>query len=193
MEIERASMEPDRAERVRRADWARAHDVRPEMKGRARSTNKPQYAIIPGHSRRARRVRDIANALAERLGGWESISPEIAYDVRRAAELCVISEEARAAALQSGGSFDLRGLSHVEGAADRAIKRLRLDLRQPGQRGRPSIASMRGSALNELLAKVAAEKPQARPPVASAPEDGVEVGTGSEISPSSVPEPEGER
>jgi hypothetical protein len=78
-----------------------------------------------------------------------------------AAELQVLAEEARAAALKEGASADLDRVVRMQGAADRALKRL-------GIKAAP--AAPVEPTLNDYLARRAAVSTQARgaPGVASA-------------------------
>jgi hypothetical protein len=89
---------------------------------RARSTNDPRWLRgIDGRTEIARRRRDLIEALVAALGGKPS---DVAMlDVRRAAELTAIAEEARRQALQ-GAAVDLAALARIEGTADRAVRRL---------------------------------------------------------------------
>jgi hypothetical protein len=74
-----------------------------------------------------------AHAYAELLGGWAVLSDTMAANVRRAAELVALAENARADALRNGNT-DALGLVRLEGAANRAVRALQLDRkkREPG-------------------------------------------------------------
>jgi len=93
---------------------------------RARSTNRPQKMVIDGRTELGRRVRDLAETFALRLGGWAALSDTLAANVRRAAELSALTEKARADALRNG-NVDPLGLVRLEGAANRAVRALQLD------------------------------------------------------------------
>jgi hypothetical protein len=85
--------------------------------------------VIDGRTDLGRRVRDLAESYALRLGGWPALNDMQAAAVRRAAELCALSEKARADALQQG-NVDPIALARIEGVADRAVRRLGLDKRR---------------------------------------------------------------
>jgi hypothetical protein len=93
---------------------------------RARSTNRPQKMVIDGRTELGRRVRDLAEGFARRLGGWAALSDTLAANVRRAAELSALAEQMRAEALRNG-NLDPLGMVRLEGAARRAVRELQLD------------------------------------------------------------------
>jgi hypothetical protein len=114
---------------------------------RSRATNNPRrLAGVDGRSVDGRRRRDLIEAFVAALGGWGQVDDMQLGDVRRAAELYAIAEEARSAALK-GRVVDLAALVRIEGAADRAVRRLKII---PGSAKAPS--------LEEHLAKRAAER-----------------------------------
>jgi hypothetical protein len=76
-----------------------------------------------------RRLRDLAEDFAQRLGGWEVLSDTLAAAVRKAAELTALAEQVRADALRNG-NVDPLGLVRLEGAANRAVRALHLDRRR---------------------------------------------------------------
>jgi hypothetical protein len=92
---------------------------------RSRVTNRPGKMVLDGRTALGRRILDLANAFAARLGGWSALSDTAAADVRRAAELTGLAEQARADALRSG-NVDPIALARIEGVADRATRRLKL-------------------------------------------------------------------
>jgi hypothetical protein len=81
---------------------------------------------IDGRSRLGRRVADLAEDFAQRLGGWASLSDTMTANIRRAAELSALAEEVRANALRDG-NIDPIGVVRLEGAASRAVRALQLD------------------------------------------------------------------
>lgn len=95
---------------------------------RSKVTNSPQFvAGADNRSPWARRRRDLVDAFVAALGGIEKLSEVHLTDVRRAAELTVIAEQARAKALTEGAAaFDLTGIVRAEGAASRAVRALGL-------------------------------------------------------------------
>jgi hypothetical protein len=102
---------------------------------RARLTNNPRkLAGVDGRTTRGRRRRDLIESYVGALGGWRAVTDAQLSDIRRAAELTAIAEQARAAALQDGAvTIDLGGLIKIEGAADRAVRRLGIKSAAPKQ------------------------------------------------------------
>jgi hypothetical protein len=92
----------------------------------SRLTSHPHQPSVSRRSALGKRLRDLADAFAERFGGWDALSVPVAADVRRAAELVALSEQARADALRNGLA-DPSQLIKLEGIADRAVRRLGLD------------------------------------------------------------------
>ena len=81
---------------------------------------------IDGRSRLGRRVADLCEDFAQRLGGWASLSDTMIASISRAAELTALAEEVRTHALNSG-DIDPIGVVRLEGAAARATRALMLD------------------------------------------------------------------
>jgi hypothetical protein len=69
---------------------------------RSRKTNKPRKMVLDCRSLLGRRVLDLADAFAAALGGWSGLGDMLAANVRRAAELVALAEQARATALRTG-------------------------------------------------------------------------------------------
>jgi hypothetical protein len=82
---------------------------------------------IDGRSRLGRRVADLAEDFAQRLGGWDKITDTMVASVKRAAELSALAEETRTRALETG-EIDPLGVVRLEGAARRAERMLMLDV-----------------------------------------------------------------
>jgi hypothetical protein len=101
---------------------------------RSRISNKPRRAVIDGRSQLGRRLHDLAEDFASQLGGWEALSDTMAANVRKASELTALAEQMRAGALRDG-NVDPLALVRLEGAADRAVRRLK-----PGKAAEPSLA-----------------------------------------------------
>jgi len=114
---------------------------------------------IDGRSRLGRRVADLCEDFAQRLGGWASLSDTMIASIRRAAELNALAEEVRTHALNSG-DIDPIGVVRLEGAAARATRALMLDRpREPEP-----------MTLEQHLARYAAgEARQARKPAGGSP------------------------
>jgi len=82
-----------------------------------------------GRSALGCRIRVLVKEYSAALGEAAS-NPMIAAAIKRAAELQALAEEARAAAVRNG-AFDPIALARIEGCADRAVRRLRLDHYEP--------------------------------------------------------------
>lgn len=85
---------------------------------------------------RGRRIADLVRAYLTALGN--PIEVERQAEVIAAAELQVLAEEARAAALKQGGG-DLDQVIRVQGAADRAVRKLGIK-RELSQTDEPVLA-----------------------------------------------------
>ena len=109
---------------------------------RARRTNDP-FANIETNTARGRRDADLVRAYLKALGNPASIEHQAA--IIAAAELQVLAEEARTTALRDSGRADLDQVIRLQGAADRAIRRLGL----ADQKRRPVVV---GPSLVEYLA-----------------------------------------
>ena len=72
------------------------------------------------HTARGRRVADLAGAYAAALGSPDDVGRQA--QIVGAAELQVIAEEARAAALANPRTADLDAIVRIQGAADRAVR-----------------------------------------------------------------------
>jgi hypothetical protein len=120
---------------------------------RSRITNRPQRMAISGRSALGRRVADLAEGFASQLGGWSALSPIMAANVRKAAELTALAERLRQEALRNG-NVDPAAVVKIEGASNRAVRSLGLS--SPAKT-RPRIPS-----LSELRAREAAAKGQAK-------------------------------
>src|SRR5262249_20798707 len=96
---------------------------------RSRSTNQPARMVIDARTAVGRRLKDLADAYAEALGGWPKLNDTQAAAVRRAAEMVALAEQARAEALRNGGIGvnEADQLIRLENLAARAVKALGLD------------------------------------------------------------------
>jgi hypothetical protein len=104
---------------------------------RSRLTSKPQRPAVSQRTALGKRLRDLADAFAERLGGWAALDVNTAADVRKAAELTALSEQLRRDALRNGCA-DPDGLLRFEGVASRAVRRLGLKVELPPARRNPN-------------------------------------------------------
>jgi hypothetical protein len=96
---------------------------------RARSTNRPAKMAIDQRSAIGRRLKDLAEGFADALGGWGKLSDIQAAQVRRAAEMVALAEQARHQALRDG-NVDPDQLIRLENLAARSVKALHLDLKR---------------------------------------------------------------
>jgi hypothetical protein len=119
----------------------------------SRLTSKPQRPAISQRSALGKRLRDLADAFAEQLGGWAALSVTAAAGVRRAAELQAMCEMARANML-NGVPTDMLALVRLEGVAARAIRALGIKLAKPrGGDGGLTIARARWEEQREKAKK----------------------------------------
>src|SRR5687768_15605469 len=98
--------------------------VKHPEKGRARSTNRPQF--VPGldlRSPAARRYKDLIASFTNALGGILTDAQQVA--VQRAAGLTVAAEESRAKAMR-GEPVEIADLVKLENLADRAVRALNI-------------------------------------------------------------------
>ena len=108
--------------------------------------NKPR---IDGRTFAAKRRAALISNFIEALGGAGAITALQLVDVRRAAELTALAEEARATALREGSAaVDISSLVRLEGAAGRAQKALGI---KPG-------GAQPKTTVNEYLSRKAAQK-----------------------------------
>jgi hypothetical protein len=131
---------------------------------RAKRTNDP-FAGIDLNTARGRRVADLVRAFLLALENPAGIEQQAA--VIAAAELQVLAEEARAIALKRSGHADLDQVIRVQGAADRAVRRL-------------GIKAGKASTLGPTLAEYLSAKSKAEP------EDGGEPDP-TEVAPAGGP------
>jgi hypothetical protein len=118
-------------------------------KGKSRLTNRPtRLAGVDGRSSQSRRRRDLIATYVAALGGADKVSPTAMNDIVRAADLVAIAEKSRADALR-GENVDLSALIRLEGAADRAVRRLGI---------KPGVAVVKPLSPLEYAARKAAEK-----------------------------------
>jgi hypothetical protein len=123
----------------------------------SRLTSKPQRPAVSQRSALGKRLRDLADAFAERLGGWPALSVTTAAAVRKAAELAAISEEMRRDALRNGCA-DPDRLLRFEGVAARAARALGLKIESAPARARGlELARQRWAEEAEKAKKAARE------------------------------------
>jgi|SRR6516165_7747159 hypothetical protein len=99
--------------------------------------NAPVVARRPDRERRRYdgrsalgcRIRVLVREYSAAIGEGAN-NPMMTSAIRRAAELQALAEEARAHAIRNG-AFDPITLARIEGCADRAVRKLRLDQEPP--------------------------------------------------------------
>jgi hypothetical protein len=124
---------------------------------RSRLTSKPQRPSVSQRSALGKRLRDLADGFAERLGGWPALSVTAAAAVRKAAELVALSEQMRRDALRNGCT-DPDRLLRFEGVAARAVRALGLRVESPPARARGlELARQRWAEEAEKAKKKATE------------------------------------
>jgi hypothetical protein len=84
--------------------------------------------IVDHRTRRARRRRELIAVYSNLLGGDAKLTDGQRVDVRKAAELVALAEDARAMALQDmpGSAGMLSAMVRLQSASERAIRALRL-------------------------------------------------------------------
>jgi hypothetical protein len=119
---------------------------------RSKVTNQPaRLAGVDGRSSDARRRRDLIMTYTDALGGADKVSAAAMNDIVRAVDLVIIAEQARAKALR-GADVDLGDLTRLEGAADRAVRRLGI---------KPGANAPKPMSIMEYAAQKAAQKASA--------------------------------
>src|SRR5258706_14342192 len=68
----------------------------------SRLTSKPQRPVVSQRSALGKRLRDLTDAFAERLGGWPALSVTAAAAVRKGAESGALSGAKSRDALRNG-------------------------------------------------------------------------------------------
>jgi hypothetical protein len=105
----------------------RTSSIPRSVHNRGRTTNNPRRFSVSGRTALGRRIRDLADTYAHALGGWASLGDMLALNVKKASELVAIAELARADALRDG-NIDPLHLVRLDGAANRAVRALQLDV-----------------------------------------------------------------
>lgn len=112
-------------------------------------------ASLDGRTAAARRVKVLIAGFVAQLGGAAVVDAAILVACRRAAELAVVAEERRRQALR-GEAIDLAELVKIEGAADRATRRLGLDRYQRKPTAGPDLRSYLASKASKAEPETAA-------------------------------------
>jgi hypothetical protein len=101
---------------------------------------------VDRRTREAHLVSKLVSDLCAQIGD-ASRSPLVLADITRCAELTVLAASARAHAMRSGGTmFDAESIARIEGAADRARRRLSVPSRASGE---PTLAQYLASLPTE--------------------------------------------
>jgi hypothetical protein len=127
---------------------------------RSRLTSKPHRAAISQRSALGKRLRDLADGFAERLGGWPALSVTTAAAVRKAAELVALSEQMRRDALRNGCT-DPDRLLRFEGVASRAVRQLGLKIEPVKPPAGLTLARARWAQAEQAKAAQAARRRKA--------------------------------
>jgi len=123
LQVESSEIGPmeNRPVAVATSSTSRLRNVDLPSRQRARRTNDP-LASIDMNTARGRRVADLVRAYLRSLGNPAGIEQQAA--IIAAAELQVLAEEVRTTALRDAGHADLDQVIRLQGAADRAVRRL---------------------------------------------------------------------
>jgi hypothetical protein len=110
-------------------------------KARSRISNNPRRLEgIDGRSTHGRRRRDVIDGFVAALGGPDRVTDPMMSDIVRASDLTLIAERARADALRGGTEVSVSDLIRLEGARDRAVRRLNLPSDGKGRAGPDALA-----------------------------------------------------
>jgi hypothetical protein len=94
---------------------------------RARASNNPRRLEgLDGRSAQGRRRRDVIDGFVAALGGPDCVNDAMMSDLARAADLTILAARARENHLLGGTQISVSHLIRLEGAADRAVRRLNL-------------------------------------------------------------------
>jgi hypothetical protein len=145
---------------------------------RAKVTNNPRRMAIDGRTPLGRRLRDIADQLADGLGGWSVLTELQAASVRKSAELQALAEDARARKLNGATDVTLDDLVRLDRLAEQSVRRLNL----PSASGKPAApaaptfadiaAEAQADAARRRARELAADAEEAAPPELPADGDG---------------------
>jgi hypothetical protein len=95
------------------------------MTTEASKTEKPEPAYRkPTQTRAGRQRKDLIDGYVQAAGGIDRVSPIVMQNITRAVDLIMLSQTARADLL--AGKTTIGDVVLLEGAADRAVRRLNL-------------------------------------------------------------------
>lgn len=112
--------------------------------------------VIDARSSVGRRRRELIQIFTTALGGPSALTGGQQIDIRKAAELTALAEQARAKAMQegTGGAGDLSAMVRLESTAARAVRALNI---------KPVAGTSKTPSLAEYAARKAAEKASSKP------------------------------
>lgn len=116
---------------------ARAPSAEPRRQLRSVRTNNPFAGGLSKNTSQGRRVADLLRSFFRAMG--DPSDAVLQSNALRAAELMVAGEIARAKLLEGTGDAD--AVVRLEGAGDRAVKRLGLAKASPARSGPTTLAS----------------------------------------------------
>lgn len=132
-----------------------AVNLRPSRQ-RAKRTNNPLHGL-DRTSALGRRVADLTKAFLAAFGNPIDIQRQA--QIIAAAELVALAEEARAVALRDPAKADFGAIGRLQGASDRAVRRLELKPYQAAER--PSLRERLAAEADEAEAVEAASAAEA--------------------------------
>lgn len=112
--------------------------------------------MLDGRTLVARRRRELIEIYAKALGGSLALSEGQLIDIRKAAELTALAEQARARAMREGtaDASDISAMVRLESTASRAVRALNID---------PTAGAPKPKSLAEHAARKAAERAASKP------------------------------
>jgi hypothetical protein len=112
--------------------------------------------VLDGRTTLARRRRELIAVYTAALGGAAALSEGQAIDIRKAAELTALAEQARARAMREGfaDASELSAMVRLESTAARAVRALNI---------KPGAGEPKPPSIAEYAARKAAEKTASKP------------------------------
>jgi hypothetical protein len=107
-----------------------------------------QGGILDGRTMVARRRRELIDVYAAALGGPAALSEGQQIDIRKAAELTALAEQARARAMREGltDAAEMSAMVRLESTAARAVRSLNI---KPGAGNREPVADLQAYLANK--------------------------------------------
>ena len=112
--------------------------------------------MLDGRTLVARRRRELIAVYSDALGGAAALSEGQLIDIRKAAELTALAEQARARAMRQGtaDASELSAMIRLESTAARAVRALNI---------KPGTNQLKPPSIAEYVARKAAEKAAGKP------------------------------